>query len=210
MKNGGLARVAREYPEEYARWNRGLQALQCQLLSSADKPVPNVSWYWGSTGSGKTRAAFETMSQDNIYIQNGPNCRNGAMWWDGYTGQKVVVLDDFRPWWCPFSFLLRLLDRYPIQVQVKGGFVNFIPEQIIVTTPKNVEDTFTGEYRTPEDVAQVRRRVHRVVHFVSVSGMQPYTSRPRESGAPEPCEGAVCAAESFLPSGIPLSERDRV
>lgn len=93
------------------------------------------------------------MSEDNIYIQNGPNSKGGAMWWDGYCGQKVVILDDYRPWWCPFSFMLRLLDRYPIQVQVKGGFVNFVPEKIVITTPKNVEDTFTGEYRTPEDVA---------------------------------------------------------
>lgn len=172
LKRGGLSEVARENPEQYVLHARGFQALLCQQLSSEPKPVPVVSWYWGDTGTGKTRAAYEMMSEDNIYIQNGPNSRNGAMWWDGYMGQKVVVLDDYRPWWCPFSFLLRLLDRYPIQVQVKGGFVNFIPEQIIVTTPQNIEQTFTGDYRTPEDLAQVKRRVHHVKHFVSISGMQ--------------------------------------
>lgn len=63
-----------------------------------------------------------------------------------------MVFDDFRPWWCQFSYLLRLLDRYPIRVQVKGGYVNFVPEEIIITTPKNIADTFGG-FRTEEDIA---------------------------------------------------------
>lgn len=87
-------------------------------------------------------AIGDEVNQDNVFILGGPNSRNSALWWDGYIGQKTVVLDDFRPWWCPFSFLLRILDRYPIRVQVKGGFVNFVPEKIIITTPLNIEDTF--------------------------------------------------------------------
>lgn len=105
---------------------------------------------------------------DNIYIQRGPHDKNSVMWWDGYEGQETVVLDDYRPWWCPFSFLLGILDRYPIHVQTKGGWVNFIPSKIIITTPKNIEETFTGEYRTAEDIQQVKRRVHRVVHFCTL------------------------------------------
>nr|WQA30148.1 MAG: rep protein [Cressdnaviricota sp.] len=91
------------------------------------------------------------------------------MWFDGYTGQKRVIFDDFRPWWCEFSWLLRLLDRYPIQVPVKGGFVNFIPEELIITTNKNPEESF-GIYRSNEDLQQLRRRLNRVVHFAKLSG----------------------------------------
>lgn len=184
MKRGGVRAVAREHPDQFVLHYRGFQALELLELSDAPKPIPIVSWYWGDTGTGKTRAAYELVSEDNIFIQNGPNSKNGAMWWDGYHGQKVVIMDDYRPWWCPFSFLLRLLDRYPIQVQVKGGFVNFIPEQIVITTPKTIEDTFTGDYRTPEDLAQVRRRVHHVKHFVSLNGMQLSSRAPMEMGTP--------------------------
>lgn len=91
------------------------------------------------------------------------------MWFDGYVGQTRVIFDDFRPWWCEFSWLLRLLDRYPIQVPVKGGFVNFIPEEIIITTNKSPEDAF-GMYRSNEDLQQLRRRLTRVVHFAKLSG----------------------------------------
>lgn len=43
--------------------------------------------------------------------------------------------------------------------------MNWIPEIIIITTQKSIEDTFSGEYRTDEDLAQIRRRVTRVVKF---------------------------------------------
>lgn len=86
------------------------------LATSIDKPVPKVSWYYGNTGSGKTYKALEGVSEDNIYIVSAPSSKGGSLWFDGYVGQKRVVFDDFRPWWCRFDYLLRLLDRYKIQV----------------------------------------------------------------------------------------------
>lgn len=117
MQSEGLAGVARDLPYQYVLHSRGLRDLQYSLLDDVAKPPPKVSWYYGSTGVGKSwKAIGEVVNQDNIYIQSGPNAPRASMWWDGYTGQSRVVLDDFRPWWCPFSFLLRLLDRYPLRV----------------------------------------------------------------------------------------------
>lgn len=112
------------------------------------------------------------LSQDNIYKQCGPAKKGDPLWWDGYKGQKRVVLDDFRPWWCNFSYLLNLLDRYPMTVPFKGGFVNFIPEEIIITCPYPIEDMFTTEYRSQEDIQQIRRRVHHVEHFVKLEDLK--------------------------------------
>lgn len=164
MRLEGLSATAAEFPYQFVLHSRGLQALQCALIAGREKPVPIVSWYYGNTGTGKTRKAYEEVDKNNIYIVCGPNTKNGALWFDGYTGQSRVILDDFRPWWCQFSFLLRLLDRYPIQVQVKGGYVNFIPEEIIITTPKSIQETFS-QFRAQEDIDQVKRRVHHEIEF---------------------------------------------
>lgn len=152
MRAEGLAGVAREYPYQFALHSRGLQDLQLILAADTPKPVPVVSWWYGNTGTGKTRRAFEEVDQNNIYIVSAPSSKGGALWFDGYTGQSRVVFDDFRPWWCRFDYLLRLLDRYPIKVQVKGGWANFVPEEIIITTTKSPSESFTGEYRTEEDL----------------------------------------------------------
>lgn len=67
-----------------------------------------------------------------------------------------------------------------MQVPIKGGFVNWIPEIIIITTQKSIRDTFVGEYRTDEDLRQLERRVTRRVHFVSLVGMQHEINLPDE------------------------------
>lgn len=137
-------------------------------------------WFYGDTGTGKTRAAYDLVNQYNIFMINGPNNKGGALWFDGYMGEQVAILDDFRPWWCRFDYLLRLLDRYPMRVPVKGGFVNWIPEIIVITTQKSIRDTFTGEYRTDEDIRQLERRVTRRVHFVSLEGCSSTLCLPDE------------------------------
>lgn len=167
VADGRMQEVPDEFAYQYVLHHRGLQALQLARLSSLSKPVPNVSWYYGNTGCGKTRLAYEGVDQDNIYIVSAPSSKGGALWFDGYCGQKRAVFDDFRPWWCRFDYLLRLLDRYPMHVQVKGGFVNWIPEEIIITSVLPPEELFTGEYRTSEDLAQLHRRIHRRVRCVS-------------------------------------------
>lgn len=43
-------------------------------------------WIYGPPGTGKTRYVHE--KYDDIY-DKGQN-----KWWDGYTGQKVVLIDD--------------------------------------------------------------------------------------------------------------------
>ena len=40
---------------------------------------------------------------------------------DGYSGQETVVLDDFKDYAMPLVELQRLLDWYPLWVEVKGG-----------------------------------------------------------------------------------------
>ena len=43
-----------------------------------------------------------------------------SKWWDGYSGHETVVLDDFKDYGMPLVDLQRLLDWYPLWVEVKG------------------------------------------------------------------------------------------
>lgn len=42
-------------------------------------------------------------------------------WMDGYYGQPLVIVDEFRGG-VPPSRILRLVDRYPFQAEVKGVY----------------------------------------------------------------------------------------
>ena len=64
---------------------------------------------------------------------------------------------------CTFSELLRILDRYPHRVEVKGGSVQFNSSLIIITSPKSPQETWDG--RSAEDIAQLTRRITEIRHF---------------------------------------------
>lgn len=72
--------------------------------------------YWGPTGVGKSRRAWGEAGME-AYPKDPRN-----KWWDGYSGQPNVVIDEFRGD-IGINNILRWLDRYPVSVETKGGSV---------------------------------------------------------------------------------------
>lgn len=68
-------------------------------------------------------------------------------WWDGYNGQAVVIIDDFRYASVAdhggLSYLLRILDRYDTKIEIKGGVRTFLAEYVIITCPFSPIVAFT-------------------------------------------------------------------
>lgn len=107
---GQLSQVISEHPEVYVKYSKGLLALDSVSRSTVEKVKPWVAWFFGATGTGKTKTATELCSPGEQYLiitKSGPQ-----LWFDGYRDQEVVIFDDFREDFCSFSFLLNLLDRY--------------------------------------------------------------------------------------------------
>lgn len=136
------------------KFHKGLTTLR-SYLDAKPRPVPQVFWLHGPTGTGKTRSAVDFAERvsgvGNYWISSG-----SLRWFDGYDGHRVAIFDDLRPKHASFSFLLRLLDRYEVSVEFKGGFVRWRPEFIIVTA--NLGPREMWNYRTTEQLDQLERR----------------------------------------------------
>ena len=104
-----------------------------------------VYWFYGPTGSGKSRCAE--------MFPNAYWAMSTGKWWEGYDGQEVVIINDYRKDFCKFHELLNLLDRYPYRVECKGGSRQFTSKTIVITTPLSPEETW--ENRTSEDLGQL-------------------------------------------------------
>lgn len=112
----------------YIRYHRGLEKLRA-LHITGTRPAPVVEWLWGPTGTGKSRAAAE--ENPNAYW------KMEGIWWDGYDPNfhKTVIIDEWTPdFGLGASTLLRVLDRYPLQVPFKGGYVPFKAEKVVITS----------------------------------------------------------------------------
>lgn len=99
----------------------------------------------------------------NAYMVTKPNSGGGALWFDGYAGEEVMIIDEFYGW-IHYDFLLRLLDRYPLKLQVKGGFVECRASKFVITSNREWKDW----YPNVEDKSALERRIRefgKVTHF---------------------------------------------
>lgn len=80
------------------------------------------------TRAGKTRWAFKKFP--NLYRLS---CEK-ANWWNGYLGETAVLIDDFDGDSIKLTYLLQLLDTYPMQVPTKGSFVRLCATNWIITS----------------------------------------------------------------------------
>jgi hypothetical protein len=119
LKDQGMRAVAEELPTVFVKYHRGLAALRDILQEKRSQP-PVVTVMWGPTGCGKSRAVFE--ASPNVY-----NCmyapQRGTMWFDGWNGECDLLFDEFDPSLWPIQKMLRIMDRYPMQVPRKGGSI---------------------------------------------------------------------------------------
>lgn len=116
---------------------------------------PKISVYWGETGTGKTRKAWDEFPDLWVYP--------GFGWFDGYDGHKVALFDDFSGGEFKITYLLRLLDRYKMRVPVKGGFTNWNPEHILLTSNLNPRTWY--ESANAEHQKALLRRLSNITHF---------------------------------------------
>lgn len=105
-------------------------AIKARALFQKDRTEkPYVTYIWGPAGVGKSHYVFEKHGYHNVYV------KDDSQWWDGYDQQTVVLMDDcdLQNKW-EMSTLLRLWDKWPYTVQVKGSTVKFNSPYIYITS----------------------------------------------------------------------------
>lgn len=122
--------IAEAEPTLFMKFWKSIQVLDATLHPAPKRPRAdiNVIWIHGDTGTGKTVLLGELLKDFNGEDLQGDaywvgDLPNGAksMWWDGYSGNRTVVFDDFVDTCWPLEYLLRMLDGSPVRVPVKGA-----------------------------------------------------------------------------------------
>jgi DNA polymerase III delta prime subunit len=159
----------------FVRNHRGLRELISIRDRKRSKPAPKVYWLCGATGTGKTSSAFaiarSVFGDSQTWISS-----TNLEWYDNSGGKRAVIIDDLRSYTIRFNFLLRLTDKYPLEVPVKGGFTSWKPDVIFITTPHQPDITTFPKKQSLnglEDIKQLLRRITRVFDFTDRTTLIP-------------------------------------
>lgn len=119
----------------------------------------------GATGLGKTRAVYDLYADKPEFYRL--PLQSKQLWLDGYDGQQLVLFDDFagKASHMPLVSLLQLLDRYTVKTPIKGGYVNFAPNTIIITSNIHPWLWYDWEKRIGQYDALARRFWKVVVYY---------------------------------------------
>lgn len=151
---GGLNDAFKAFPGVCARYMRFVERYALMLAKRREWKT-KVIVYKGPTGCGKTSRAHEEYPT----IWTKPH----GYWFDTYSGEEHVLFDDFdggRESGIAYRQFLQLTDRYPMLVPVKGGFVQWVPRVLVITTNVEPRDWYPSD---PFDAIERRLdEVHRI------------------------------------------------
>lgn len=146
-------------PVAYMKFAKHICELKAALIPERNW-VPEVICYYGPTGSGKSFSARQEF-RDEKYYKWGPG---NLKWFNNYWGEQNVLIEEYRGQF-PFGFLLDLLDEYQMQVEVKGGFMEFAGRKIIITSPVHPREWYPNLAEVEGNLDQLLGRFDKIVRF---------------------------------------------
>jgi len=149
-----------ERPMLFHQYGRTLERIEEIALRQKYRTwMTECDWYFGETGVGKSHKAFEGFSYETHYVYN----LNDGGFWNGYIGQEIVIINEFRGQ-IFYSELLDLIDKYPKSVKIKGKApVPFLAKKIIITSSLPPNEIFHG-LSERDSLDQLKRRIN-LIHL---------------------------------------------
>lgn len=135
------------HPDCMARYTRVPQAVRNAFVEPRSW-VTQLNWIFGEPGCGKT--LYVQQKYPDLYSQD------RSMWWDGYSGQETVLIDELNAPDFRFDTLLKIGNKGQYKVQVKGGYVEFVAKRLFIVS--NIEPQQVYHKDWPVNAAALLRR----------------------------------------------------
>lgn len=156
------ADILREYPSAMNHLPRIEQARQTLLAEKYRREFRHlkVTYISGPAGIGKTRMVMEKYGYENVY-----RVTDYEHPFDGYAGEDVLLLDEFRSS-LPFSLLLDVLDGYPLQLPCRYANKQACYTTVYIISNITLDEQYPNiRANEPRSFDALKRRIHDVQDY---------------------------------------------
>lgn len=127
----------------------------------------DVYYIWGPPGVGKTRGVMEKYGYENVF-----RVTDYEHPFDGYSGEKVLLLDEFRSS-LPFALMLNVIDGYPLKLPCRYAkrVARYTKVFIVTNIPLNSQYP-NVQREEPVSYQAFLRRIHHTYELLPSSGSE--------------------------------------
>ena len=105
---------------DFVRYHSGINKMKELIDNNKSKSWRDVETtiLVGVAGSGKTRYVYDNHGYNNVFKIDSSG--DDRFMFNGYDGEDVLLIDDFKGW-IKYTYMLNILDGYPLPLNVKNG-----------------------------------------------------------------------------------------
>lgn len=197
-----MVQIAETMPSAWAQYRRALNEYAVMKAKKRNWVTRSI-YLWGPTGTGKTMHAQE-LEPTTVYWT--------GSFLNGYSGtEKVLLFDDFDYKKMDWQTFLTITDRYPMTINIKGGWANFAPEIIIFTSNSNPKDwysdvplhTLEAIHRRMDEYGEIRNLGAFVPKEQNILTKYLIKEAPKALPPPAPAGAASGGVPALTPPGTP-------
>lgn len=137
--------VYNDYIKSYGRYMAFFKQHKCwedDDKHNIIRPPIKTKVIIGDAGTGKTQGIYNKHGAKNIYKLLNPNGDNKN--WNGYTNQKILLIDDFYSW-IKLTDMMMILDNKPYRCRKLGSYVWAQWETVYITSNQHPDLWYPNE-----------------------------------------------------------------
>ncbi len=133
-----------KYPCGWAKFERVLSRYRVNLIPNRTEPTMAI-WVYGDTGYGKSRWMLHDIeSRKETWATVYVGKKGDRIWLDDDAlGVQNLIVEDFEGEW-HLKYMLRLLDRYAMKAETKGGWVKIVATRVYFTSNMHPKAYYQG------------------------------------------------------------------